>query len=429
VRIRCGLVILVLCGADALRAATYNVTDLGALGGSLSDAYGINASGQVVGRAALTGNSAYAPALFSSSGNKDLGNFGGAFNQANAINSDGAIVGSSALTGNASAHAFVAVGNLLIDLKTLGGANSHAFGINDSGQICGDADTGAATHAFRYEDGVMNDLGPLGGSGSTYGYAINAAGHVVGRALNGTIRAFLATNTVVSLGTLNNGNESTAYGINDSDQIVGTSNIANSGTVFHAFLYQNGVMGDIGVLPGGSIATAYAINNSSQIVGESNITSGGALYHAFLYESGHMTDLNNLIPENSGWVLNTARAINAKGQIAGSGTLNGQTRAFLLTKPNSGSSTQPPRIYINGGRRIVTTKSKLRVEGSSGGDVSRILYRINGKGAWRKTRGDVSGWKATVALKSARTIFQAEAVGPTGIKSKPAKLVIIRTGI
>jgi probable HAF family extracellular repeat protein len=44
-----------------------------------------------------------------------------------------------------------------------------------------------------------------------------------------------------------------------------------------------------------------------------------------------MLDLNNLIPANSGWLLQIANAINDQGQIVGQGTLNGQTEAFLLT--------------------------------------------------------------------------------------------------
>ena len=44
-----------------------------------------------------------------------------------------------------------------------------------------------------------------------------------------------------------------------------------------------------------------------------------------------MVDLNALLPAGSGWVLSEARAINAKGQIAGNGTLHGRPHAFLLT--------------------------------------------------------------------------------------------------
>jgi probable HAF family extracellular repeat protein len=44
-----------------------------------------------------------------------------------------------------------------------------------------------------------------------------------------------------------------------------------------------------------------------------------------------MHDLESMIPEDSGWVLQIARAINNDGQITGTGIHNGATRAFLLT--------------------------------------------------------------------------------------------------
>ena len=43
-----------------------------------------------------------------------------------------------------------------------------------------------------------------------------------------------------------------------------------------------------------------------------------------------LLDLNSLVPIDSGWELNEAYAINGKGQIVGSGTFQGQTRAFRL---------------------------------------------------------------------------------------------------
>jgi hypothetical protein len=140
-----------------------------------------------------------------------------------------------------------------------------------------------------------------------------------------------------------------------------------------------------------------------------------------------MTDLNDLVPANSGWVLEAAHAINDNGQIAGSGTLNGQTRAFLLTKITpGGTQTNPPRVYINGSRHVVTAKPKHRIEGSSGGDVESIRYRVNGKGPWRKVKGRLSGWKVGVTLEPGPNVVQFIAYGAKGAKSKPAKIVIVR---
>ncbi|MGH8046593.1 MAG: hypothetical protein ACREKL_05065 [Chthoniobacterales bacterium] len=421
------LVASILLGSfSPLLAATYNITDLGTLGGSQSAAYGINASGQVVGSAYLTGNTANAGTLFSTSGNIEIGNFGGInVNEARGINSSGAVVGINALPGDTSTHAFIYLGGATVNLGTLGGTSSRAYAINDSGQITGESQiTGdTAVHAYRYKNGAFTDLG---GTTAT-GFAINAAGHVVGRS---NFKAFIATgNTVVNISGIGTGNMHTAYGINDNDQVVGTSNIASGSGTFHAFLYQSGSAADIGSLVVGNNATAYAINNSSVIVGTSNLTPGGVTYHAFIYQGGQITDLNSLIPANTGWVLETAYAINASGLIAGSGTLNGVKRAFLLTSTDldPGNETQPPRIYVNGAKRLSTTRAKLKLTGSSGGNVNEVRYRLNGRGAYRSTHGDVSGWKITVALKPGKNLFQVIAVSSAGVKSLPAKVIITRT--
>ncbi|MBD0345012.1 MAG: DUF3466 family protein [Coleofasciculus sp. Co-bin14] len=85
---------------------------------------------------------------------------------------------------------------------------------------------------------------------------------------------------------------------------------------------------DLGTL-NGAASYAYAINNLGKIVGYSTI--GNSVSRAVLWEKGSIKDLNSLIPSNSGWELNKARSINDKGQIVGSGTINGRTHAFLLT--------------------------------------------------------------------------------------------------
>jgi probable HAF family extracellular repeat protein len=113
---------------------------------------------------------------------------------------------------------------------------------------------------------------------------------------------------------------------------VGESYLSGGG--YHAFRTAanqpiNPVTDDLGTL-GGAFSTAYGINNSGQVVGESYISGGGQ--HAFLYSgSGSMQDLNDLINPASGWTLNVARSINDLGQIVGSGTIGGRSHTFLLT--------------------------------------------------------------------------------------------------
>jgi probable HAF family extracellular repeat protein len=116
-----------------------------------------------------------------------------------------------------------------------------------------------------------------------------------------------------------------AYDINDLGQIVGFSYV--SGGYIHGFIWQNGGATDLGML-GVRDTYAHGINNIGQVVGYAGSYSQG--YRAFIWDSGSLIDLNELIPSNSGWVINCANAINDAGQIVGYGTYGGQQRAFLL---------------------------------------------------------------------------------------------------
>jgi probable HAF family extracellular repeat protein len=224
----------------------------------------------------------------------------------------------------------------MTDLGTLGGSDSMGYGINNVGQIVGFSFTtnNGAEDAFLYSNGTMTDLGPLlGGGGDNLAYAINDSAQITGYSWPGVdgYHAFLYQGgQAQDLGTLGGG-FSVGTAINNLGQVAGYSEIAIGGGVQHPFLYSNGRMQDLGSL-GGSLDTVGggrpSINNAGQIVGSSNAPDDSV--HAFFYANGVMTDLNSSLPLNSGWVLNSANAINDSGQIVGLGTLNGQTHGFLL---------------------------------------------------------------------------------------------------
>jgi probable HAF family extracellular repeat protein len=101
--------------------------------------------------------------------------------------------------------------------------------------------------------------------------------------------------------------------VNDSDQVVGYSNILPTEYYdgywygpYHAFLYEDGQMKDLGTLGGGS-SEAYGINDSGRVIGGSNTSSGER--HAFLYENGQMKDLGTL----GGTTMSIANPINDSG--------------------------------------------------------------------------------------------------------------------
>jgi uncharacterized membrane protein len=133
------------------------------------------------------------------------------------------------LTGFPEFRAVLWQNGQVLDLGTLGGNNALAANINNRGQVVGGAQNTAPdsfgfcfqpftaffptqVHAFRWEDGVMLDLGTLGG------------------------------------------NDSCAYLLNEHGQIGGfsyTNSIPNPTTgipTLHPFLWENGKLSDLGTL-------------------------------------------------------------------------------------------------------------------------------------------------------------------------------------
>ncbi|HEV2126074.1 MAG TPA: hypothetical protein VGW38_25235, partial [Chloroflexota bacterium] len=104
------------------------------------------------------------------------------------------------------------------------------------------------------------------------------------------------------------------------------------GTIYHLEFWSEPLEGEA---PDDTLAgEAVAINSHGQIVGW--YVASDQERRACLWRDGPASpeiDLNDLLPEESGWVLTEARDINNRGQIVGKGIHDGQIRAFLLTLP------------------------------------------------------------------------------------------------
>ena len=313
--------------------ASYGVLDLGTLGGPASAVHGVDEFAYMIVGEAQTAGGAYHAFVEGLNGRKDLGTLGGS--RSVALGANYWVVGRSQIaSGQERAFSFEywRSGATMVNLGTLGGTWSSAYAAEYPSIVGASKTTGdAKVQAFIWSGGSMSPLPTPTWNGDSEARAI-AGGIVVGKACstgNASCRAVrFEGGDAVSLGSL--GGNSIAHGINYGEMIVGSS--ARSDGTTHAFLWQLGTMGDLGTL-GGRNSEAFDINESGDVVGTSEISTSSAERRAFLWRNGVMTDLNTLLPAGSGWILRSATGITEGGQIAGTGTLNGVTRAFLLTPP------------------------------------------------------------------------------------------------
>lgn len=285
----------------------------------------------------------------------DLGTLGGNESGAYAVNNAGQITGFAAVAPDSIPHAILYSGATLHDLGALDGGVSAGFGISASGVAAGFArtlpDANYRDRAAIFSNGTIQNLGTLVGLASVDGqesqaYGINDSGQVTGQSYTvaGAQRAFLYSNGVMhDLGTLADienllpsvfpgSVQSYGRGISNLGQVVGSST-TNDGAQ-HAFLYSNGAMHDLGVLPGfisGGSSGAHAINNLGQITGASDVVDGTT--HAFLYSDGIMSDIGTLGGRDS-----NGFGINNRGVVVG----------VSSTAGNPGEQDQRAFIYQEG---------------------------------------------------------------------------------
>ncbi len=366
-----------------LMTAAYTAIDIGSLGGTTTQAYAVNANGQVVGQSATSGGAGHA-FLLTGGVLQDLGTLGGTTSVANGINDSGVVVGASDLA-NGSSHAFVYTpGGSMVDLGTLGGGGSVAWGVNASGEIVGDAQTtGGDYHAVSWINGAITDLGTLGGTTSV-ARGINAGGDIFGYSLQASGQdnhAFVlsnATHAMTDAGTLG-GKESFFYnGGTDSGTAYGDSALASG--QFNIFSYTNGKRTKLGNL-GGTDIFAYAANNSGTVVGEANLPGNASVYHAYAYNGGTFSDLNSQIDPGFSLSMTKAWGVNSTGTIVGEGTAgDGSVHAFELTPAASVPTTSGltvdltsvnlPNIYIPGdagtAKIIISNPDTIAHRGTAG---------------------------------------------------------------
>lgn len=305
----------------AFRAQVGSLEDLGAiLADGSSSARGVNDHGEVVGHTQVARTEPSHAFHYRDGEMIDLGTgFGsGSVSSANDITNTGLVVGVRHPTVSSPQDAVIWEDGEIRELGTLGGETTQPFGTNgiataanDQGQVVGTAlpEGGVPLHGFIWQDGVMTDLGTLGGN--------QEATH--------------------------------AEDINEHGQVVGWSPTADGAT--HAFRWEGGQMQDLGTL-GNAASFALGINNAGQVVGTAQLGFGLPPQRALLWDGGTVHDLNDLVLDLPDDVnLELAHAINDDGLIAASTCIVpcvpvAPHRAYLLIPVEV-----PPETTITAGPR------------------------------------------------------------------------------
>jgi probable HAF family extracellular repeat protein len=303
----------------------------------------------------------------------------------------------------------------LIEIGTFGGPSSNFNNFYDGpffdsgkvlskrGTFAGWADTPApdpfpsfcfnlhdcsVSHAVRWHDGRLTDLGTLAdgwGSDATW---INDTGDIVGISQNGVIdpltgfpeqrAVFWRNGQITDLGTLG-GNQSAAFAVNNHGQVAGLAlnTTPDPFSIYDYFLFgsptgtqtravlwdKDGGMQDLGTL-GGPDAYALLVNEHGEVTGWSftdsipNATTGLPTFHPFLWKKGTgMQDLGTL----GGTVAQAVNGLNERGEVIGATTL-------------AGDMTHHPFLWD--GKKLIDL-------GTLGGD--------NGEAIWVNNAGEVIG--------------------------------------
>ena len=294
---------------------------------------------------------------------------------ASGINDDGLVVGQVQVAGVLSVSGMVGgqwhavmwdSSGHMQDLGTLGGGSSSAYGINEASQVVGFSNIAGSdgfqgvTHSFIWDlVNGMRDLSLLVGDETfrVADHGINEDGMVAGTFISAANEYRLAgwnpLDGFRDLGSLNTEFFAYASAINDFGGIVGSSD----GSSDEGFLYDPGH--GIQSLSFGTASSAFGINNAGQVVGSYQSASGED-FRAFLLNPPDPVLAGTSPNMTIGGVGNFTLTVNGSDFRHDAAVLwNGSERATTFLN-SSQLTAEIPAADVAGGADIVTALVTVR---------------------------------------------------------------------
>jgi probable HAF family extracellular repeat protein len=250
-------------------------------------------------------------------------------------------------------------GYTITDLGTLGGPFSIAYDLTNTGRVSGTAASpDGYHHAVYWQNGVIHDVGSLGGlnseaAGRSLGGRLailseTASPDPLGENFCGFGTGLVCSAAVWSHGVLTRlptlgGTNAAGFQSNSAGLIVGVAEdgvtdascVPPQKTHFQAVVWRGGKVHELPPLPGDEVGAALRINDRGQAVGTSgpcSATSYGGFVlgpHAVLWDHGKPIDLGTV---GDGRVT-VAADVNNRGTVIGSATFaDGSQHPFVWTR-------------------------------------------------------------------------------------------------
>jgi uncharacterized membrane protein len=294
-----------------------------------------------------------------------------------------------------------------------GARDTFAYDINDAGLIVGTyTDASLDTHVCVWQGGGL--VYPLVPMGTTYSAATTVGndGRFAGffeSASGSRACRWDSVATAVSLPLPVGSTESRADSINGVGLAVGSAWTVMGTT--QACYWQGGVV-DVLPSPGIGGSSAASVNAIGQIVGRFN-PDGVMASYAWFWETG----TPELLPRPAGVISSEAEVINDAGQIAVNFTYEeGPGRAGIMEEAFQ------PTLTIAGRKKVVTSKARVVVRGTTTDFVDRVTWKGKGEDGLAKGTRE---WRFSYRPQPGRNVVRVTANGPGGVSS-PGRVVIVR---